>query len=70
MFPGMELSGSPLQEGVASYRVSVAELIQALGVFGFIGFAFLWGLKAFKLMPTEARALHKLTIVEAPAQGH
>jgi len=69
MFPGMELSGSPLQEGIASYRASFAELVQALGVFGVIGFLFIGGLKIFKLLPTEARALHKLTTLETPAQG-
>jgi molybdopterin-containing oxidoreductase family membrane subunit len=69
MFPGMELSGSPLQEGIASYRASFAELVQALGVFGVTGFLFIGGLKIFKLLPTEARALRKLTTLETPSQG-
>ena len=34
-----------------------AELVQALGVFGVIGFLFVWGLRTFKLLPTEARTL-------------
>jgi len=56
MFPGMEVVGSALEEGVAHYRVSVAEILQALGVFGVIAFLFVWGLRTFKLMPNEARA--------------
>ncbi len=55
LFPGMALIGTGVEEGIASYTVSVAEIIQALGVFGVIGFLFLWGLKTFKLLPTEAR---------------
>jgi molybdopterin-containing oxidoreductase family membrane subunit len=55
LFPGMETIGPGLEEGVAAYRVSVAEVVQALGVLGAIGFLFAWGLKAFKLLPTEAR---------------
>ncbi len=59
MFPGMEILGSPIAEGVAGYTVSLAEVIQALGVFGAIGFLFVWGLKTFKLLPTEARSLER-----------
>ncbi len=55
LFPGMEITASVLEEGIASYRVSLVEIIQALGVFGFIAFLFAWGLKVFKLLPTEAR---------------
>lgn len=57
LFPGMEITSSPIQEGVASYAVSFAEMMQALGVFGVIGFLFLAGLRVFKLLPTEARVL-------------
>jgi Ni/Fe-hydrogenase subunit HybB-like protein len=57
LFPGMEIVQSTLEEGVASYTVSFAEVLQALGVFGVIGFLFAWGLKVFKLLPTEARVL-------------
>jgi hypothetical protein len=32
------------------------EVLQALGVFGIIGLMFQWGLKIFKLLPTEARS--------------
>jgi len=61
LFPGMEIVSSAIQEGVANYSVSAAEIFQALGVFGVIGLAFLIGLKYFKLLPTEARALHNQT---------
>jgi molybdopterin-containing oxidoreductase family membrane subunit len=57
LFPGMEITGSVVQEGIASYSVSFAEVVQALGVLGVIGFLFVWGLKVFKLLPTEARML-------------
>lgn len=55
LFPGMEVTGSGAVEGITGYSVSAVEVVQALGVFGAIGFLFLWGLKAFKLLPTEAR---------------
>ena len=57
LFPGMEITSSPIQEGVATYTVSFAEVVQALGVFGVVGFLFLAGLRIFKLLPTEARAI-------------
>jgi len=57
LFPGMEVVGSILEEGIASYHISVAEILQALGVFGVIGFLFVWGLRTFKLLPTEARMI-------------
>ncbi len=55
LLPGMEIVGSGLEEGIAAYSVSLAEIVQALGVLGVIGFLFVWGLKVFKLLPTEAR---------------
>ena len=55
LFPGMEVVGPGLVEGVASYSVSFLEVVQALGVLGVIGFLFIWGLKVFELLPTEAR---------------
>jgi molybdopterin-containing oxidoreductase family membrane subunit len=55
MFPGMEIVQSPVQEGIASYTLSFAEILQALGVFGVIAFLFALGLRVFKLLPTEAR---------------
>ncbi len=50
----MHITQSAVQEGIANYTISLAEIVQALGVFGVIGFLFLWGLKFFKLLPTEA----------------
>jgi molybdopterin-containing oxidoreductase family membrane subunit len=55
LFPGMEIVESVLNEGVAAYSISYLEILQALGVFGVIGFLFGWGLKYMKLLPTEAR---------------
>ena len=40
-----------------------AQVLQALGVVGIIGFLFVLGLKLFRLLPTEAR------IVEEPASA-
>jgi len=57
LFPGMEIARSAAAEGIASYSVSFIEAVQAMGVLGVIGFLFVWGLKTFKLLPTEARAL-------------
>jgi molybdopterin-containing oxidoreductase family membrane subunit len=56
LFPGMEITSSPLWEGIVGYSVSFPEVMQALGVAGVIGFAFLAGLKYMPLMPTAARA--------------
>jgi molybdopterin-containing oxidoreductase family membrane subunit len=66
MFPGMEVIGPGLREGIVDYSVSFAEIVQALGVLGAIGFLFMWGLKTFKLLPTEARALAQPAPVKAP----
>jgi Ni/Fe-hydrogenase subunit HybB-like protein len=57
LFPGMHITGSVIDEGVAAYTVSGIEVVQALGVLGVIGFLFVWGLKVFRLLPTEARML-------------
>ncbi len=57
LFPGMEVIGPGLEEGATSYFVSFAEVVQALGVLGVIGFLFMWGLRAFRLLPTEARVV-------------
>ena len=57
LFPGMEIVDSVIQEGIANYAVSFLEILQALGVFGIIGFLFGLGLKIFKLLPSEARIL-------------
>ncbi len=58
LFSGMEASSFVLEEGV-NYSVSFLEVLQALGVLGVIGLMFALGLKAFKLLPTEARILEK-----------
>jgi molybdopterin-containing oxidoreductase family membrane subunit len=57
LFPGMKITESVVNEGIASYAISFPEVLQALGVFGIIGFLFGLGLKVFKLLPTEARVL-------------
>ncbi len=64
MFPGMEIIAPGLVEGVASYSISGLEVLQALGVFGVIGFMFVMGLKVFKLLPTEAKAFKRPALVE------
>ncbi len=58
LFPGMEITQSVMEEGIASYTMSFLEVLQALGVLGIIGFMFGWGLKYMKLLPTEARTLN------------
>jgi len=57
LFPGWEIVDAVFLEGVASYTVSYLEILQTLGVLGFIGFAFVVGLKVMPLAPNEARAL-------------
>lgn len=57
LFPGMEITSSPLQEGFVEYQISIYEMLQAAGVFGVVGLAFLLGLKFMALVPTEARSL-------------
>jgi molybdopterin-containing oxidoreductase family membrane subunit len=56
MFRGMTVTGSGIPEGNVTYTASGLEVLQALGVFGIIGLMFQWGLKIFKLLPTEARS--------------
>ncbi len=55
LFSGMEITHSAVQEGIASYRISMVEVLQAIGVFGIVGFMFGLGLKVLKLLPDEAR---------------
>jgi Ni/Fe-hydrogenase subunit HybB-like protein len=64
LLPGMEIGGSGVDEGIVGYSGSLLEVVQALGVLGIIGFLFAWGLKAFKLLPSEARALKGAASVE------
>ncbi|MHC4400820.1 MAG: NrfD/PsrC family molybdoenzyme membrane anchor subunit [Planctomycetota bacterium] len=66
LFAGMEMVGPGLDVGIASYSVSLVEVVQALGVLGVIGFLFLWGLKMFELLPTEARMLGRPVSAESP----
>jgi len=56
LFPGMEVTGTVLSEGVMQYSISFLEVLQTLGVLGIIGFAFLVGLKVMPLAPVEAKA--------------
>ena len=56
LFPGMEVAGTVLSEGVVQYSVSLLEILQTLGVIGIIGFAFMVGLKVMPLAPVEAKA--------------
>jgi molybdopterin-containing oxidoreductase family membrane subunit len=55
LFPGMEITSSMVEEGIASYNITIYEVWQALGVFSLIGLAFVLGLKYMPLLPTEAR---------------
>ena len=68
LFPGMEITHSVVEEGIASYSISFLEVLQALGVLGIIAFMFGWGLKHLKLLPTEARVLRQSGSVES--QSH
>lgn len=56
LFPGMEITQSPIAEGAVPYHISFLETLQALGVLSFIGLMFCLGLKYLPLLPTEARA--------------
>jgi molybdopterin-containing oxidoreductase family membrane subunit len=66
IFPGAEVGGAGLTEGIAAYQVSFLEVVQALGVLGVIGFLLVWGLKTFELLPTEARALQHTSTAKEP----
>ena len=55
LLPGLEITGSAIEEGVASYRVGFHEMVQAAGVLSFVGLAFMLGLKFLRLLPNEAR---------------
>ncbi|UCC79438.1 MAG: polysulfide reductase NrfD, partial [Candidatus Zixiibacteriota bacterium] len=65
LFPGMEITHSVIEEGIATYYISFLEMLQALGVFGVIGFLFGWGLKYLKLLPNEARILEQPAFSES-----
>jgi Ni/Fe-hydrogenase subunit HybB-like protein len=55
LLPGWTITQSPIEEGIASYAVSLHEVLQALGVVALMGLLFLWGLRTLRLLPTEAR---------------
>jgi len=55
LFPGMEITSSVLEEGIAVYSIGYLEVVQAIGILAIIGFLFVLGLKSLKLLPTEAR---------------
>jgi molybdopterin-containing oxidoreductase family membrane subunit len=55
LLPGWEITGSAAVEGIASYHITIYEVLQAVGVLGMIGFAFVLGLKLFRMVPTEAK---------------
>ena len=57
IFPGWQIVQSPIEEGIAVYSISFAEIAQALGVVGLIGLLFIWGMKFMKLVPKEAKML-------------
>ena len=56
VLPGMEITSSVWEEGVATYSVTFYEVLQALGVMAFVGLAFILGLKLLRLLPREARS--------------
>jgi len=66
LFPGKEIVSAQSQEGVVGYHVSLVEIIQALGVLGFIGFLFVAGLRVCPLMPKSAPAFERVVVVEPP----
>jgi hypothetical protein len=51
----MEIVSSPLNEGIATYKIGFLEVLQALGVLGVIGFLFFVGLVRLRMLPAEAR---------------
>jgi molybdopterin-containing oxidoreductase family membrane subunit len=63
LFPGMEVTGTVVPEGIVTYSISFMEMLQALGVFGVIGFLFLAGLKYMPLAPTKALANNAVSAV-------
>ncbi len=62
LFPGMEVTGTVLSEGIARYSISFLEVLQTLGVLGIIGFAFIVGLKLMPLAPMEAKAKQEVAV--------
>ena len=55
IFPGYEFT-SPFQDGViASYIPHMAEVIQFVGIFAFIAFIYIMGLRMLPLLPVEGK---------------
>ena len=69
LFPGWEIIHSPIPENIAVYSISFYEILQALGVVGLIGLAFMWGMKFMELVPTEARMIEQTASGELPANS-
>ena len=65
LFPGMEITSSPIPEGVVSYHISIHEVFQAVAIVALVGFLFVLGLRLLKLAPTEARLREEPAPVEA-----
>ncbi len=59
LFQGWEIIRSAIPEGITTYSISVAEVLQALGVASFVALLFIWGMKFMKLVPTEARMIEQ-----------
>jgi molybdopterin-containing oxidoreductase family membrane subunit len=66
ILPGMEITSSVINEGIAAYSFSFWEVLQALGVLSFVGLAFVLGLKFLRLLPVEA----KMPKVGIPIEGY
>ena len=69
LFPGWEITNGVVPEGITTYSISLFEILQALGVVGLIGLAFMWGMKFMKLMPTEARMIEQPSSDEVAANS-
>jgi molybdopterin-containing oxidoreductase family membrane subunit len=68
ILPGMEITSSVIEEGIASYSISFYEVLQALGVLSFVGLAFVLGLKFLRLLPKEAKM--PPTSIGIPIEGY
>jgi Ni/Fe-hydrogenase subunit HybB-like protein len=57
LWPGWEIvpESALTQEGIVSYAVGFPEILQAIGIFGFIGILFLWGVRLMKLLPQKSK---------------
>jgi molybdopterin-containing oxidoreductase family membrane subunit len=55
LFPGYEISSAFMDGAMGSYCVSIAEIVQGIGIFAIIGILYVLGLKFFALLPDEVR---------------